>query len=429
LFVLSGFSFNPIGLSLTATIYAMQFASLWGIYGLSFWVMLVNLLAAKVGWEGFKPQQVILWVILAAVPYIYGGLHIYYHEQKIQDNATFTAILVQPSFPAEEALKITDRKEYLALIIKEWRQILQITRKQVGEKADLLLLPESVLPYGTYSFVYPHAVVKKAFLETYGQTALKALPPLEYPLANPQDTAQGQIWMVNNAYWVQALANLFDTEVVVGLEDAEDSHEGIREYYSSAMHFSPQTQPGNDFKVGRYEKRVLVPMGEYIPFAFAKGLAEAYGLTGSFTHGKEAKVFNGKIKMGLSICYEETYGHMMRENKHKGAEILLNLTSDIWYPNSRLIYQHFDHARLRTVENGIPLMRACNTGITAGIDSLGRVVGQLGKAGQNIEAISDSLRVKVPLYSYSTLYTYYGDWLIVGLSLMAIGICFYTHRE
>ena len=168
-------------------------------------------------------------------------------------------------------------------------------------------------------------------------------------------------------------------------------------------------------------------MGEYIPFSFAKGLAEAYGLTGSFTHGKEAKVFNGKIKMGLSICYEETYGHMMRENKHKGAEILLNLTSDIWYPNSRLIYQHFDLARLRTVENGIPLLRACNTGITAGIDSLGRVTAQLGKDGQNIEAISDSLRVAVPLYSYNTLYTYYGDWLIVGISLFAIGFCFYQH--
>ena len=74
-------------------------------------------------------------------------------------------------------------------------------------------------------------------------------------------------------------------------------------------------------------------------------------------------------------------------------------------------------------------MRACNTGITAGIDSLGRVVGQLGKPGQNIEAISDSIRVKVPLYSYNTLYTYYGDWLIIGISLMAIGLCFYTARH
>ena len=258
--------------------------------------MLVNLIAAKVSWEGFKPKQVILLVILAAVPYIYGGLHIYYHEQKIQDNATFTAILVQPSFPAEEALKITDRKEYLALIIKEWHQILQITRKQVGEKADLLLLPESVLPYGTYSFVYPYAVVKKAFLEAYGQIALKALPALEYPLANPQDTAQGQIWMVNNAYWIQTLANLFDTDVVVGLEDAEDTREGIREYYSSAMHFSPQTQPGNDFKVSRYENESLYPWANISPSPLLKAWLTPMVLQVPLRMGRKLKSLMAKLK-------------------------------------------------------------------------------------------------------------------------------------
>ncbi len=315
------------------------------------------------------------------------------------------------------------------MILKEWRQILHITRKYVGEKGDLLLLPESVLPYGTYSFVYPYSVVKQAFAEEYGYDALKQLPPLDFPLAYPQESSKGSVWMVSNAYWIQALANLFDTDVVVGLEDAEDIHEGLREYYSSALHFVPLILEDNAFKVMRYEKRVLVPMGEYIPFSFVQGLAQAYGLTGSFTHGKEAKVFEGKVKMGLSICYEETYGHMMRENRQKGAEILLNLTSDIWYPNSQLIYQHFDHARLRTVENGIPLLRACNTGITAGLDSLGRIVGQLGESGENIEAISDSIRVAVPLYSYNTLYSYYGDWLIVGISLSAIAICSFQNRR
>lgn len=429
LFVLSGFSFNPIGLAWSANIYTMQFASLWGIYGLSFWVMLVNLIAAKTALEGFKLKQAAMWVFLAMLPYIYGFFHIYYHEQKMDPKHVFTAILVQPSFPAEEALKITDRKEFLQLILKEWRQILHITRKYVGEKADLLLLPESVLPYGTYSFVYPYSVVKQAFVEEYGYDALKQLPPLDFPLAYPQESSKGSVWMVSNAYWIQALANLFDTDVVVGLEDAEDIHEGLREYYSSALHFVPLILEDNDFKVMRYEKRVLVPMGEYIPFSFVQGLAQAYGLTGSFTHGKEAKVFEGKVKMGLSICYEETYGHMMRENRQKGAEILLNLTSDIWYPNSQLIYQHFDHARLRTVENGIPLLRACNTGITAGLDSLGRIVGQLGESGENIEAISDSIRVAVPLYSYNTLYSYYGDWLIVGISLSAIVICYFQNRR
>ncbi len=426
LFVLSGFSFNPIGLSLTAHLYPMQLASLWGIYGLSFWVMLVNLVALKAWLERFTWKNVTLWGLLALFPYLYGWTHVNYHDLQNKNSETFTAILVQPSFPAEEVLKITDSKEFYFLILKEWRQILNITKKHSGKNADLLILPEAVLPYGTYSFVYPLSVVQKTFLETYGSDSLKTLPPLESPLAIKQNTLQGKIWRVNNAYWIQALANYFQTEVVAGLEDAEDIEEGQREYYSSAIHFLPQTEAKPEFSTSRYEKRVLVPMGEYIPFSYLAKLAEQYGLLGSFTPGKEAKVFKGKKNLGLSICYEETYGHLMRENKQKGAEILLNLTSDIWYPNSRLIFQHFDHSRLRTVENGIPLLRACNTGVTAGLDSLGRVIAQLGDSPQNIESLSDSLLVTVPLHSYQPPYVFWGDWLIIGLSLLSVTVCLLT---
>lgn len=421
LFFLSGFSFNPIGLSLSSTIYSLQFASIWGIYGLSFWVMFTNLIGLK---TLSRPRLLPLWIIIAATPYLFGMFHLQKHTQLAnkQNKEFYNAVLVQTSFPVEECLNLKDSKHMIAYVLNEWRQILKITKKNLGKEIDLLVLPEGVVPYGTYSCVYPSVVVVKAFKEILGPNSVSLLPPLQEPFASEVKTGETSIWMVNNAFWAQAMANVFNSEVIAGLEDAEDV-EGGREYYSSAIHFKPLDPNDINFQPSRYEKRVLVPMGEYIPFTFLSKIAEKYGVYGSFTPGKEAKVIQGKKALGVSICYEETYGHLMRENKQKGAELLINLTSDVWYPNSRLVKQHFDHARLRTVENGIPLLRACNTGITAGLDSLGRIVDQLGKDQTNVESISDSLLIEIPTYTYPTVYSYVGDGLIIGLSLLAMIGC------
>ncbi len=126
---------------------------------------------------------------------------------------------------------------------------------------------------------------------------------------------------------------------------------------------------------------------------------------------KSRKVFASKVPLSASICYEETFSHHMRQSRQKGASMFVNLTNDNWYPNSKLPQQHFDHARLRAVENGVPMVRACNTGVTAAIDSLGRIIGQITE-----ETRAGVLVAKVPLYHYSTLYSFWGDWGIVSLS-------------
>ena len=258
--------------------------------------------------------------------------------------------------------------------------------------------------------------MKQAFVETFGDDTAWLLPPLKEPLARRVEST----WMVNNAYWTQALANCFQASVIVGLEDAEDVCSGIREYYSAAIYFQPNSLGPKD----RYAKRVLVPMGEYIPFSFCEKMAQQYGVYGSFTCGKEAKVWNCKgVPLGVSICYEETFGDMMRENREQGAAVLVNLTSDVWYPNSRLPRQHFTHALVRTVEMGIPLIRSCNTGVTGACDSLGREISVLEE-----EDGADSLRVTVPLYTYQTLYSKVGDGLIVGFSFLIV-LFFFRYKR
>jgi apolipoprotein N-acyltransferase len=76
---------------------------------------------------------------------------------------------------------------------------------------------------------------------------------------------------------------------------------------------------------------------------------------------------------------------------------------------------------MKTVENGIPLLRACNTGITGAVDSLGNTICLLG--GDNAEAYewtAEALLATVPMYSYTTVYARYGNWLIIGFSLLAV---------
>lgn len=431
IFLLSGFSWNPIGLALTTNIYSLQLASLAGIFGLSFWVFFINLLALR---AFLIPKRILIlaWLFAIALPYLYGLAQISLHEHQLAAPApTFKAVLVQTAFPAEEAQNHKSLKNPIDEVIDEWRQILTITRKHSGHPFDLMVLPEIVVPYGTYAFAFPLHRVQQVFFDVLGTKGLKALPSLQFPFSAFQKTPLGPHIMVNNAYWAQGLANYFQAGVVAGLEDAEDVA-NERKYYSAALFFPPQKSESGDFEFpARYEKRILLPMGEYIPFAFCRDLAAKYGVFGSFTCGQEAKVmtYNG-LKFSPSICYEETFSGVTRETRQKGSELLVNLTSDVWYPNSLLPRQHFDLARLRTVENGFPLIRACNTGITAAIDSLGKIVAVLGDDHpEKVEWVADSLLVEVPRYTYWTLYSQFGDKLIVGISILFILITLTTIRQ
>ena len=260
-------------------------------------------------------------------------------------------------------------------MLDQWRHLLQLTLPYQGQQLDLIVLPEYVVPFGTYWPVYSLESVKAMFASVFGPESWSKLPKPQEPDAVAIETTAGPKWVVSNAYIVQGIANLFNASVVTGLQDEEDSEDGSFHGYSAAFHFLP-----NSCERSRYEKQVLLPMGEYIPFSFCLDLAARYGIVASFTPGPGAKIQQcSKVRFGISICYEETFGNLMRHNRAQGADLLVNVTNDGWYPNSLVSQQHFDHSRLRTVEMGIPLVRAANTGVTGAVDSLGRVITLLEK--------------------------------------------------
>jgi apolipoprotein N-acyltransferase len=390
---------------MSSSFYTMQIASVGGVFGLSFLVILTNAFFLRAWIQPFYSNWLIAGVIFL-LPYGFGWMHIEWHAKKFNDSSSIQAILVQPFLPIEENMAFQTAIEARQFVLNEWKQILQTLPQYTKKNVDLIVLPEYVVPYGTFHPVFPVLLIQNMFKETFGEWVTPYLEE-ESPYIEWISTDKGWQQLVSNAYISQLLANIFNAHLVVGLEDNVymDEEKSRVEAYSAAFHFRP-----NGDVPERYEKRILVPMGEYIPFEWCRSLAKKYGIQGSFTSGKSARVFAGPVPMGASICYEEMYGHLMRENRIQGAELLVNLTNDGWYPGSRLCQQHFDHARLRTVENGIALVRSCNTGITGVIDSMGRTIEVL----KNQQA--DSLYVKIPLFHYLTFYTQWGDFTILGVA-------------
>lgn len=385
-----GFSWNPVGLSLTAFIPSMQMASLFGILGLSFWVILTNLAALKKNWT--------IWAAMTIFPYFFGLAHIAYHDKSLKESPELSVALVQTGLLPSEKMPILGRtKEYIQPY-EQWRRILSLLKEQ-EQKFDLVVLPEYAVPFSADATVYSPDRTRSIFAQYFKTDFMKTLQM-------PQ--------RVSNTFWVQTISRALEAEVIAGLE-AEDGGK----HYAAAFHFSPFSD-----RVDRYDKQVLVPLAEYIPFTWLKQFTEKYGIIEFFTHGEEAKVFPGKVPLSVSICYEETFSHLIREGRIKGAELFVNVTNDNWYPSSHLPKQHFDHGRIRSIENGVPLIRSCNTGITAAIDSLGRCVAQISE-----ERTAAILTAKIPTYHYATLYTFWGDWGIVIFSCLFIGVCWFNSRN
>jgi apolipoprotein N-acyltransferase len=415
-YIFSGLTFGIVGLELTGWIIPMQMASLFGVYGLSFWVMLTNILVLR---ALLQPKRVALWLTalgVAAVPYVYGTVHYLYHAHQIEksEERPLTVLLVQTSLRPGERIPLGTDDIWIPPYY-QWLRILSFIAPYEGQKLDLIVLPEAVVPYGTYQPYYSLDDVSSAFDCVFCHEMKGSHPPSQWPLVREVVTSEGAILATNNAFFTQVIANCFDCDVVAGFEVTDEAPGEEPVSYAAAFLFKP-----GQLLQKRYEKRILLPVAEEIPFEWAKPLAAMYGIKGSFKRGQGAQLFDGPVPMGISICYEETFSYIVREAKTLGAQLFVNVSNDGWYPNSRLPGQHFAHGRLRSVENGVPAVRACNTGMTVALDSLGRTIALLGADSPDFQNVAGAIKVRVPTYHYATLYSKFGDGVIFGFSLATL---------
>jgi apolipoprotein N-acyltransferase len=193
--------------------------------------------------------------------------------------------------------------------------------------------------------------------------------------------------------------------LITGAARAERGPDDSRPHYFNSI----QVIDHRGELLDHYDKVRLVPFGEYLPL---RGLLERLGFSqlvryapGGFDPGIQPAILRapGLPSAWPMVCYEaifpKEWGDLL------GAErpaFILNLTDDIWFGRTAGPYQHFAQARLRAVEQGLPLVRAANSGISAVVDGLGRTVAELPLGADGV--LDSALPVAQPL----TVYARYG---------------------
>lgn len=399
LFFLTGFPWNPNGMALAANPYSIQFSSLFGVYGLCFWVIFINLLALKIFVEPERKKNGMIWASCASLPFLFGMGHQIFWEKFMVQGSEKTVALVQTAIlPEQKEMTSKDPSRMHPLV--QWERILFALAETEKKQFDYVVLPEAALPIRATLPCYPFEDVKRIWGKYFDDVHFP-----EFSAIFAQKTGEND-WKVNNAFWAQCIADYFNAEVVIGLDNVQDLQR-----YNGAFHFAPKKKT-----LDWYHKRMLVPIGEYIPLnhwkMVSKFLASQFGITGSMKEGKTPKVFSGAVPIGIVICSEEIYSHLVRDVRRLGSAFLVSIANDIWFPNSRLPKIHLDHGRLRAAENGTFLLRSCNTGVTCLVDCFGKVVSEFSQWDEELGVLSASFKIG----HFPTLYTLFGDLPILILS-------------
>ena len=181
--------------------------------------------------------------------------------------------------------------------------------------------------------------------------------------------------------------------------------------YNSAMLINEDGRP-----LGQYDKIRLLPFGEYVPLPrWLPGANLITGIVGDFTPGANYTIFRvGEVNFGVFICVESAYPSIARAFASNDANVLINISNDGYLGRTAVMKQHLANAVFRAVENGRPVVRVTNTGITAYIDHRGRVY-------QQTPSFEPATRTwEVNRYRVTkTFYTRHGDLFVLILGMVS----------
>jgi apolipoprotein N-acyltransferase len=166
--------------------------------------------------------------------------------------------------------------------------------------------------------------------------------------------------------------------------------------------------------VALYDKAHLVPFGEYVPFRQILDLKKITPGTLDISAGRGPRTIElpGLPAFAPLICYEVIFPGAILDEHNRPAWIL-NLTNDAWYGRSSGPYQHFAIARVRAVEEGLPLIRVANNGVSGAIDPAGRVLARV-----DLDSIGHA-DLPLPEAGRITLYDRGGDWILLAMLICA----------
>ena len=170
---------------------------------------------------------------------------------------------------------------------------------------------------------------------------------------------------------------------------------------------------------GRYDKRVPLPFGEYLPL---KGTSLSFLVdwvegVGNFRAGTEAVLLGGQHRYATPICYEATLGQVCR--LFANPDLIVTVTNDAWFGDTRQPYLHEMMAAVRATELGVPMFRSAYTGVSAVIEPHGHIKART-KPFEYVNRV-----VPVRLAKMETLYVRWGDWFVVACAALFVGAALY----
>lgn len=376
----SGFPWLFLGVSQYRMLPLIQIASVTGVHGVSFlavWfavsLMIVLLRLVELPrnrWTWMAELRVPLVAVLAVA--VFGLSRVF---SLLPPERELTAALIQPSIAQE---LIWDRREDS----NRFAKIMNLSRLALAGQPDLLVWPEAALP-------------------SFTEENFRAITNL---------IATHKVWMV------------------FGADDAErrptETDPDHHDYFNAAFLFDPAGGYAST-----YRKRQLVIFGEYVPLSrWVPFLRHLTPIEGGFTSGRGPVPFEinpPRAKFSVLICFEDVFGRLTRHDVADDTDFLLNLTNDGWFGEKAAQWQQAANAVFRAVENGVPLVRCTNNGLTCWIDARGRLK-QIYSSSDGDVYRPGFMLARIPLLAdgrknEATIYRLYGDWFGWGCVLVSLG--------
>ncbi|QVE19958.1 apolipoprotein N-acyltransferase [Phocoenobacter atlanticus subsp. cyclopteri] len=297
----------------------------------------------------------------------------------------------------------------LALSIAVGSQYIQWVKEDNTHSTTIGLVQPNIdqkNKWNPYYFAQHVQTYQKLITPLLGKTDVIVLPESAFPAS--------EIKLIPMLSDLQHLAKKHNTDFIIGTLDNTQP-----EIYNSAIVLS-STSDTDTYSNGRYQKHHLVPFGEYVPFGnILDWLREVFILPINLSQGNfiQKPLTASNTTFNMAICYEVIFGHQMQQNqKTHNADYLLTISNDAWFGNSIGPWQHLQMARMRALELGKPLVRATNTGITVFVDHRGKIIKQVPQFKETTLTMSlSSTQGKTP-------FTFWGNWLIYGLSLLCFSV-------
>ncbi|MYE87723.1 apolipoprotein N-acyltransferase [Candidatus Poribacteria bacterium] len=237
----------------------------------------------------------------------------------------------------------------------------------------------------------------------------------------PETALRGEIFVLEGNVYLPKLKQILEEQQIHLLTGLAD-YAAAPKIYNSVFLLSPTGE-----KLGSYSKIHLVPFGEYVPIT--RHLPNFIQLPSGFESGASIDLFpiphTENRQMGVVICFESVFPDLFRKFVKKGASVMGILTNDAWFDGTAAPEQHLAMTPLRAVENRVAVFRCANGGISCIIDAFGRIIAPPIQANDT----ENFLIGRIPLSHHGgTIYTRYGDWFPILCFLVSVLLIIYHHR-